>query len=716
MPPRREKRERRPKHRNRYTAEEVLTIMHRHNHPMDWRELVRIVGADDAGHITQLRRVVRGLERGGELARDQMGLYHIKERAESRQVRLERRGKKLYAEGVEVEQGPRSRLRAGDLVETVPSGDTVSVLGVVEHGEAPLTGILNWKGRYPYVEGLGEFRGRIGLQDPPRDARDGDTVLVRVIGEDRRGLVGDVVETIEGESVLEQAISTAIVAHDLPHEWPEPIARAVARLPRSVQANRHPDRENLSEYPFVTIDGETAKDFDDAVYAEKSGNRGWRLMVAIADVAHYVKTGSAIDLEAQQRGTSVYFPERVIPMLPEELSNGLCSLRPDVDRLVLYCDMQIDARGEVVSYEFNEGVIHSHARLTYTQVEEFLNSGKGLSGEVASSVETLNEVFDALAAARERRGALDFATSEAVIQIENGRASGLEPVKRLKSHQLIEEAMIAANVCAARFLEASFEEYGSVSLYRVHEPPDPEKLEELRQVLAAVGIRMPKGSIEPGVMQQSLARLADRGNAWIYGQLALRTLQQAVYTPVNKGHYGLALERYMHFTSPIRRYPDLLVHRAIKQVLARQRGERKNFRCPVGDELHYLGETCSGHERRAESASWMVEGWLKCQFLEREIGQTLSGVVAGVTEFGLFVELKGYFVQGLLHVSSLGEDYFQYQPRTMSLVGESSGRAFKLGDELKVLVEDVSPAQGRVNLELPKSDNSVSARRRRGRR
>ena len=448
--------------------------------------------------------------------------------------------------------------------------------------------------------------------------------------------------------------------------------------------------------------------------------KGWRLVVAIADVAHYVKAKSAIDLEAMNRSTSTYFPERVIPMLPEALSNGLCSLRPAVPRLALVCDMSITQAGNVVEHDFYEAVIHSHARLTYEQVEAFIDSGTPLPVKaerrdgVHASVEALARLHGAMRQARDKRGALDFATREGLVVIAQGAVSAIEPVRRLRAHQLIEEAMIAANVCAAEFLEA----FEQPSLYRVHEPPDAAKIEELRQALAYVGVRLAAGKVDPPSLQGALSRLPDTAEAWLYAQLALRSLQQAVYTPDNAGHYGLALERYMRFTSPIRRYPDLLVHRAIKAVLRRGRGARHQGKLPGMDELHGLGETCSNNERRAEGAAWLVDAWLKCDFLQDRVGETMDGIIAGVTEFGLFVELEGYYVQGLLHVSNLGADYFQFNARSLALVGESSGRRFALGDKLRGVVIEIEPPQGRIDLQLaqPGPRRKSSRKSRRGRR
>ena len=684
----------------RITAGEILGLLTAEHRPLDWRELVRLVGADSPQAITRLRKVLKGLERNEEIERDHLGAYHVPGTEPVREAIVRQTGKRFHAAGLLIEDADRFSLREGDAIEMRVVGERARVLRVISHADTPVTGILQWRGKHPHVVGLGAYRGRVSLLERPTMAADGDTVRVRIVDRDRRGLVGVVLDVIAADSVLDQAIRTAVAGGGIPDEWPRPVLDAAAALPDRVVPGRYASRVDLQSMALVTIDGETARDFDDAVFVEALPGRraGWRLVVAIADVAHYVKPGSALDVEALQRGTSVYFPERVIPMLPEAISNNLCSLRPAEPRLAMVCDMRIDNRGEVRDFEFYEGIIFSHARLTYEQVEAFLGHGAPLPVEearqsvVAGSMQALAALHAAMREARERRGALDFATREGEVRTEHGQPVAVLPVRRLRAHQLIEEAMIAANVCAAVYLER----HDQPSLYRVHEPPEADKLEELRQALSYAGVRMAKGAVAPGALQAALARLPDTADAWLYAQLALRSLQQARYSPDNQGHYGLALEHYMHFTSPIRRYPDLLVHRAIKAQLQPSGRQRP----PGMDELVQLGESCSHSERRAESASWLVDGWLKCHLLLDRVGDTMNGVVAGVTEFGLFVELEGHFVQGLLHISNLGADYFQFHARSLSLVGERSGRRFALGDRLRVQIAGVEPPQGKIDLQL----------------
>ena len=505
----------------------------------------------------------------------------------------------------------------------------------------------------------------------------------------------------------DRAAEAILAKLSIPAEWPAAARQAAGRLPRQVCASQHPGREDLRALPLATIDGESARDFDDAVFAEPRKG-GWRLLVAIADVAQYVKPGSALDQEAWERGTSVYLPDRVIPMLPEALSNGLCSLRPRQDRLALACDMRIDASGEVSEFRFCEAVIRSWERLTYTQVGAFLEGEQlPVQSPVAKSLAALADAYRALRRARERRGALDFDSRESALTLKNGAVIDIAPVLRNDAHRLIEEAMIAANVCAARFLERRERR----ALLRVHEPPDPLKAEDLARLLNSRGIRWSAEDARPGALQsalQSALQAVDgERHRWLFQLLVLRAMQQAVYTPEAKGHYGLALERYMHFTSPIRRYPDLATHRVIKRALRGRAGQA----APM-DWWIETGEQCSRTERRAEEASRAVDAWLKCEFLADRLGEKFAAVVAGVTEFGLFLELTGFYIQGLVHVSALGGDYYHYRPEAMSLVGESSGARFTLGDELEVRLVAVQPELQRLDLALADAPRRRWRRRR----
>ena len=660
--------------------------------PLGWRDLVVALNAGSSDERRRLRNLLKGMVRSGELHQDHRGAYHPAGAGGTRRGVIESSGMTLSFQGLPLERQRRMLLRPGDEVSARIVGEEVHVLDVLARSTRPVIGITRASGRYPYVESLSpDYRGRVSLLNPD-EAVDGETVAVEILGEERRSLAGRIIEHLGGDGGAVQAVVTMINAHGIPTEWEPDVEGQLGRLPKKVVPGRHQDRVDLMDTPLVTIDGATARDFDDAVFAEKRRG-GWRLIVAIADVAHYVKPGSALDQNAAERGNSVYLPDRVIPMLPEVLSNGLCSLNPRVARLAMVCDVKVSRSGKVTGFDFYEAVIRSWQRLTYERVQEFLDEGAlDVEPEVCRSLTELESVFRAFREAREARGALDFDTHEAGLELEDNRVKAIHPVHRLAAHQLIEEAMIAANVCAAEFIERA---YGpKQGMYRVHEPPALEKLEQLKQALALAGVQLPHGDLTPRGLKAATDQLVGKENRWLFEMLVLRSLMQAVYTPDNKGHFGLGLTRYMHFTSPIRRYADLIVHRTIKAIL-------NGDGAPYDTEtLLEVGMRISATERRAESAGWAVDAWLKCEYIAPRVGETFDGIVMGVTEFGLFVELKGFYVQGLLHISELGSDYFQYQPQILALVGERSGRRFTLGDTLSVVLTDVVPEEGKLDLRL----------------
>ena len=675
------------------TATAIIEHLEQSHEPLSWRALS--VGMNSLER-KNLRNLLRGLVRGGEISQDHQGCYHVMRENELETGELTRKGRQLYFDGTPVaDDGEKRglRLRAGDTVEFRRVDEQVHVLRVVSHSEALVVGELREHARYPYVESLSpEFRGRVSLAEPPAEGGHGDTVAVQVVDQDRRGYVGRVVSVVSKGGGARHAADTLIASYGVPFEWPDEALAEAEALPDALAEGDFPDRRSLLDLPLVTIDGESAKDFDDAVYAQPN-DAGWRVVVAIADVAHYVNAKSALDAQALLRGNSVYLPDRVVPMLPEALSNGLCSLRPDEVRLAVVCDMQIAADGEITDFEFFEALIKSRMRLTYSQVQAYLDQNESdiVDPLVCESLDSLNGMLQARLQVRESRGALDFASREASLELDGDKLVALHPVQRLQSHRLIEEAMIAANVCAAQFLE----DVGA--LYRVHESPQADRSEQVRQAFAAAGVRLEHAGLSGKRIQEALAQLQSREDHWIFEILVLRCLPQAIYSPENKGHFGLALDRYMHFTSPIRRYADLVVHRAIKARLAGKRG--KNV-AGKPDELVAWGEQISATERRAEELGYRVEGWLKCEYVVPRIDENFDGVVMGVTDFGLFVELDGLYVQGLLHVSELGEEYYRYEPATMALVAEGSGRRYGLGDRLTVRLADVEPALGRLDLAL----------------
>ena len=528
-------------------------------------------------------------------------------------------------------------------------------------------------------------------------AKSGDVVVVDVVEQPspQREAIVRVVEVLGSYTDPGMEIEIALRKHDLPHEFSLAARKQADNLPPDVRAADRKDRVDLTGLPLVTIDGETAKDFDDAVWCERKG-KGFRLIVAIADVSHYVRDGDALDRDARERGTSVYFPRRVIPMLPEALSNELCSLKPEVDRLCMACEMEVEAQGAISSYRFFPAVMHSRARLTYTQVWDWLSDPKTAPREAKPLLPHLKDlyaVYGALKEAREARGAIDFDTVEMQLEFDvKGKIVRVVPVVRNNAHKLIEECMLAANVCTAEFLAG----HKHPALYRVHEGPTPEKLVALRAFLASCALALPGGD-EPTASDyaQVLLRIKDRPDYALLQTVLLRSLQQARYRPDNVGHFGLSYEAYAHFTSPIRRYPDLLVHRAIKAVLARS--EYK----PSGASWSELGEHCSFTERRADDATRDVENWLKCYFMQDKVGESFGGTISGVTSFGIFVTLDELNIDGLVHVTELGRDYFHFDPSRHAMVGERSGKAFQLAGRVRVVV-------ARVDLETAKIDFTLA--------
>jgi len=538
-------------------------------------------------------------------------------------------------------------------------------------------------------------------------------------------------------------IEIAVRKYEVPHEFSEAALAQSRALPDKVRAADKRGRVDLTDVPLVTIDGEDARDFDDAVYCEPTRvgrGKGWRLLVAIADVSHYVETGSPIDVDAYDRATSVYFPRRVIPMLPEKLSNGLCSLNPEVERLCMVCDMLINAKGEIHAYQFYPAVMFSHGRLTYTEVAAILQNTRGPEASQRQALVphllNLHDVYRALLAARERRGAVDFETTETqIVCDESGRIEKIVPRTRNDAHRLIEEAMLAANVCSAEFI-AQGKHHG---LYRVHEGPTPEKLETLRQYLKAMGVPHTVGDVPRTQDFQQIAHATqDRPDAPQIHQMLLRSMSQAIYAPENQGHFGLAFEAYTHFTSPIRRYPDLLVHRVIKAILnerkyhlpalptpgeahaklskrlaARAAAGAQKARAKLSAEMQgwqAAGLHCSANERRADEASRDVEAWLKCKYMRERLGEEFSGVVTAVTSFGLFVTLDSLYVEGLVHITELGGEYYRFDEARQELRGERTGIRYTLGSRVNVQVSRVDLDGRRIDFRLVRPDDDLVLR------
>ena len=563
-------------------------------------------------------------------------------------------------------------------------------------------------GRYVQESGLGFVvpdNSRIShtVLIPPgagRGAKPGDIVVAELIeqpGRDRQP-IGRIIENLGEADAPGVETEIAIRAHGLPFRWPaDAVAEAEAFGDRVRPAAKR-DRVDLRDAPLVTIDGADARDFDDAVWCERDG-AGWRLVVAIADVSSYVRPGTALDQEARDRGTSVYFPRRVVPMLPENLSNGLCSLNAGVDRLCMVCDMRVGATGKVAEAHFYEGIMKSVARLTYDEVAGVLVEGdpalRRKHGKLLPHLENLHAVWRVLARARSRRGAVDFDLPEVrMIFGRDGRVARVEPRERNDAHRIIEECMIAANVEAAKFLER----HKIPSLFRVHPGPDEERLAGLKEFLAAFGIALPtKERLEPKHLAAVVRQVTDREDALLIQTVVLRSMKQAIYQPENIGHFGLALPRYAHFTSPIRRYPDLLVHRAIRHALSG--GKPADF-VHGPQQMEGLGRHCSATERRADEATREAMDWLKCEFMQERVGEEFDVIVTGVVDFGLFVQIPDYQVDGLVHVTGLGGDYFQRDAVHHRLVGERTGRVFRLSDRLRVRLVRVDLEERKIDFEL----------------
>ncbi len=605
----------------------------------------------------------------------------------------------------------------------------------------------------------------------PEDKRYGQDVLIpkAATGQAKPGQVV-VVELVEPPALYGQPvgrikevlgeiddpgmeIEIAVRKYSVPHEFSDACIAEARGLPDKVRPQDLKNRVDLTDVPLVTIDGEDARDFDDAVYCEpvtqgrgKKATQGWRLLVAIADVSHYVQTGSPIDIDAYERATSVYFPRRVIPMLPEKLSNGLCSLNPDVDRLCMVCDMLVDSTGEVSAYQFYPAVMHSHARFTYTEVAAILANTRGPEAskrkERVQDLMHLYDVYRALLSSRTRRGAVDFETTETqIVCDESGRIEKIVPRIRNEAHRLIEESMLAANVCSADFILQS----KHAGLFRVHEGPTPEKQDILRNYLKAMGVGMSIGEEpEPGDFQAIAQATKDRPDAQQIHTMLLRSMQQAIYTPHNSGHFGLAYEAYTHFTSPIRRYPDLLVHRVIKAILSKTRyqlpalptpGEahaklskrleqsrakqrqsgRTTNEVPVKQSAELMawqaaGLHCSANERRADEASRDVEAWLKCKYMREHLGEEFSGVVSAATSFGLFVTLDAMYVEGLVHITELGGEYFRFDEARQELRGERTGIRYAIGTRVRVQVSRVDLDGRRIDFRLVNEADGLTSR------
>ncbi len=730
------------------SRELILEVLNDHGKPMEFEQIASLLEVDEDGEVG-LERRLKAMLRDAQLVQNRNGKLGVVSRMDLIAGRVQ-----AHKDGFgflipddktlsDLFLGPRQMEKVLDGDRVLVSDAGVNRFGkkearIVEITERVATEVV---GRYYREAGISFLQ--------PENRRITREVLV----EDKNGLKpnpGDHVRAtitqypsrdhhvlVRLEEIIatpDQAgmeIEVALRRFEIPHVWPDGVEADAERFGAGVPHKAKAHRVDLRDLPLVTIDDETARDFDDAVYVERRSRGGWRLIVAIADVSHYVSPGSALDREAATRGNSVYFPNRVVPMLPEALSNGLCSLNPHVDRLCLYCDMRISANGRLTGFVFREGVMRSRHRLTYNKVGAIIEEPDSqLAQETVASLDdesldmiwSFHEMFLALRKRRAERGAIDFDSDDTrIIYDENQKIQAIVPVTRNVAHIMIEEAMLAANICSAKLLEKS----GLPALFRNHEPPKEERLSKLQQFLGGLGLSLgwSEGAPKPHVYQDLREQILDRPDRNVIQTMMLRSMTQAKYEAENKGHFGLAYKAYTHFTSPIRRYPDLLVHRAIR-FLIRSEAEPNHVdnpgklpKIPAEKIIPYsqadmvaIGEQCSMTERRADDATRDVVSWLKCQFMESHIGDVFEGVISGVANFGLFIQLNELHIDGLVHVANLDSDYYHFDEVNLTLTGESSGRKFGLGDGVTVRVAAVHTEDRKIDLQLESSTPSGKGR------
>lgn len=698
------------------SREFILEHIEKRKSPAYFEELVEELRLTDDDTIFALKKRLRAMERDGQLIYTKNRRYGLVDNMDLVKgtvlghregfgfLKLEQGGPDWFIPNFEMQ-----RLLHGDIVlataQSVNSKDKIEarVVRVLEPRSEPIVG------RYYKDFALG-----VVVPDDPRitqdivipdgeqgEARHGQVVLVEITQRPSKRVngIGKVTEVLGEHMAPGMEIEIAIRNHQIPHVFSDAVLKQVAKYGEEVPAEAKQGRVDLTQLGLITIDGEDARDFDDAVYAEAKDNGGWRLWVAIADVSAYVLPYTVLDNTAIERGNSVYFPDHVVPMLPEALSNGLCSLNPHTDRLCLVADMHISASGKLDSYQFYEAVMHSSARLTYNKVHKILQGDPELRQQYAANltnIETLNSLYKKLAKVRGQRGAIEFETVETRFVFNSHRKiEQIVPVHRVESHKIIEECMIMANVAAARFIE----KHEAHTLFRVHERPDADRFDNFRRFLAELGIDA-NLSAEPTPLEltQTLEKIGDRPDRELIETTMLRSMKQAVYQGDNQGHFGLALEAYAHFTSPIRRYPDLVLHRGIKAILAKQGQKVTGARGYSEAEITPLGEQCSMTERRADDATREVADWLKCEYMQDHLGAEFDGVVATVTSFGLFVRLTELYIEGLVHVTSLQNDYYHFDAERHTLSGEHGKVTYRMGDLLKVKVAAVNLESRKIDL------------------
>jgi ribonuclease R len=697
------------------SRELILDFITKHKGAYSRKQLTAHFGLQTAFEKEAFRRRLRAMVRDGQLIKNRKAKYSLIKVSDLIRGRV--LGHKEGIGFVRPEDGTKDIFLPAHEMRKVFDGDLVNVrvIGMDKRNrrEGLIVDILERKhkqivGKFFIESGIGfvEPDNTRIAQDiiiPPQDQLDAKVnqiVVAEIVTPPtkRAYAIGRIVEILGDYMAPGMETEVAIRAYALPHEWPEELQNETKQLPEEVLEKDQQRRADLRNLPLVTIDGEDARDFDDAVYCEKKPKGGWRLIVAIADVSHYVKPNSALDKEAEKRGTSVYFTGRVLPMLPHVLSNGLCSLKPNVDRLCVVCDMSISANGKISRYRFYQAIIHSHARLTYTKVAKMLEGDAQLIKQyknVWPYLQNLHELYKVLYKMRHARGALDFEMPEIKVEFgENRKIKRLYPTIRNDAHRIIEECMLCANTCAAKFLLKN----ECDALFRVHDGPDATKLVELKEFLKELGLSLGGGDLPTPIDYAKLIeKIQNRPDAHLIQTILLRSMAQAFYSPDNDGHFGLAYDEYTHFTSPIRRYPDLVVHRAICAVIDKS---HKPKGLPDYEKLQILGEHCSMTERRADDATQEALDWLKCEYMMDKLGQDFEGIISGVTGFGIFVELKNIFVEGLIHITALEDDYYYFDAARHQLTGERGGKTYRLGDTIKIKVARVSLEDKQIDFVL----------------
>ena len=703
------------------SREFIINIFEEFGKPMPYAKLIEVLQIQEESKQKALGFRLRAMLRDGQLMQDRRGRYCLFEK-----INLKRGTIQGHPDGFGFfipEEGSGDIVLSSKEMRAAMHGDTVLVYQtgvdrrgrpegkiheVIEHGHITVVG------RYFYEQGVGfvipnskHLTHEISIPlDRSNRARNGQIVLVEITNYPTKHTqaIGQVIHILGEHMAPGMEIEMAILTHKIPHIWSTAIEEAVAKIPQHVHPDEINRRTDLRHLPFVTIDGEDAKDFDDAVYCTPKPKGGFKLYVAIADVSHYVPIDSPLDQEALLRGNSVYFPGQVVPMLPEALSNGICSLNPQVDRLCMIIDMTITEHGKISRPQLYRGVIHSHARLTYTQVNQWIQNKQAdaLHQSLWPMIESLNALYQVLAQTRKERGAMDFDSVETrIIFDENRKIKQIIPTIRNDAHRIIEECMLAANVATAGFLQKT----GIPTLYRVHASPEPEKIVALRQFLGELGLILDGGpQPKPKDFQKTLLSLEKRPEKHLVETVLLRSLKQAHYTEVNEGHFGLAYQAYTHFTSPIRRYPDLLIHRAIGHILDHQPLETFAY---SQEKMGHLGKHCSITERRADDATREVVAWLKCEYMRDKLGQTFRGRISAVTGFGLFVELDDIYVEGLVHITALKNDYYAFDAVKHRLVGERTGKIYRLGDYMHVQVVRVDLDERKIDFEPVLSESNA---------